>query len=81
MADKVQKIRAEVEMRLSHHLAFSGKFKGFKSMADEDKAILSFIDSLQEELVRGDFEMALAEMIDKAQKALGSCCTVERRTC
>lgn len=71
MTDK-EKIRAEVEMRLSHHLAFSGKFKGFKSMADEDKAILSFIDSLQEETVRGDFEMALAEMIHKSQ-----CCVIE----
>ena len=34
------------------------------------KQTLAFIDSLQEESVNKDFEMALAEMIDKAQKCV-----------
>ena len=64
--DKAELIRHEIEKRRAHNLAIGNPL--FAAMAEEDIELLFFIDSMQEEPVRGDFEMALAEMIDNAQK-------------
>ena len=71
--DKVQKIYEEV-VRLQNEL-IQEKEKGYGSDADdacilELQNVLTYIDSLQEEPVSNDFEMALTEMIDKAQKCV-----------
>ena len=58
MMDKVQKIREEVA-RIQLY-----------TQSEVLKDILDYIDKVQEEPVSGDFEMALAEMIDKAQKCV-----------
>lgn len=73
MTNKVQKIRNEVE-RLQNEL-IQEREKGYGSDVDdacilELQNVLTYIDSLQEEPVSEDFEMALAEMIAKAQKCV-----------
>lgn len=64
MTDK-EKIRAEIE-RLLHCPSYHYSLGAFNALQD----ILSYINSLPEEPVSNDFEMALAEMIDKAQTSV-----------
>ena len=58
MTDQVQKIREEVE-RIQLY-----------TQSEVLKQVLDYIDKVQEEPVNKDFETALAEMVDKAQKCV-----------
>ena len=65
MTDK-EKIREEVKRKLDVMQYQVHRKDAYKEL----KSILDYIDSLQEEPVSSDFEMALAEMVDKAQRCV-----------
>jgi uncharacterized protein YbaR (Trm112 family) len=72
MTDKVQKIREEVEKRYEYWKEKESNSHSIESeiRMSECQHLLLMLNSLQEEHVSDDFEMALTEMIDKAQKCV-----------
>ena len=72
MTDKVQKIKDWISRKQDGLMDAQGNFEYPEHQGAYDVLcnLDAYIDSLQEEPVSKDFEMALAEMIDKAQKCV-----------